>query len=119
MNKVFRPHLSKFILVFFNDILIHILNLNQHAEHLHIALQLLRHHRLFAKRSECTFVTSRVEYLGHYISAEGVSTDPSKSKAVLEWPLRQNIKQLRGFLGLIGYYRRFIKGHGAIGKPLT
>lgn len=69
--------------------------------------------------AKSVFYSNQVEYLGHVISTAGVSTDPHKIKAILDWPLPSNIKQLRGFLGLTGYYKRFIKGYGIICKPLT
>lgn len=74
---------------------------------------------MFAKRSKCAFATSRVEYVGHFIQASGVSTDPNKIKAVAEWPAPSSLKKLRGFLGLAGYYRLFVKDFGIISRPLT
>ncbi|GJS36091.1 gypsy/ty3 retroelement polyprotein [Tanacetum coccineum] len=88
------------------------------ANNLAVVLNTMQSQQLFAKMSKCVFGTSQVEYLGHVISRKGVSTDPSKVKALQEWPVPVNIKRLRGFLGLTGYYRRFIKGYATISKPL-
>ncbi|GJS94474.1 putative mitochondrial protein [Tanacetum coccineum] len=119
MNEVFKQHLRKFVLVFFDDILIYSQTMEDRALHLKIVLEIIRHHQLYAKRSKCVFGTDKVEYLGHVISTKGVATDPEKVKAMNEWPVPINLKQLRGFLGLIGYYRRFIQGYATIRKPLT
>ncbi|GJY32826.1 putative mitochondrial protein [Tanacetum coccineum] len=82
-------------------------------------LAVMKTHSLYAKLSKCTFVTNSVEYLGHIISDKGGSTDSSKIQAMHNWPTPQTIKQLRGFLGLTGYYRRFIKNYSLISQPLT
>jgi len=119
MNHVFREHLRKFILVFFDDILVFSQNLSEHLVHLKTTFDLLMKHKLCVRQVKCSFGASRVEYLGHVISADGVSTDPKKIVAVKEWPKPKNVKELRGFLGLAGYYRRFIKHYGIISKPLT
>lgn len=119
MNDIYRSFLRKFILVFFDDILIYNRSLSEHAEHLRMALGVLRTHTLFDKRSKCSFACPRIEYLGHYIDKAGVSTDPRNVAAVANWPVPKNIKHLRGFLGLSGYYRRFIRGYGVLSKPLT
>jgi hypothetical protein len=118
MNDIFSAYLRKFILVFFDDILIYSQTKEDHIQHLSIALSLLRSHQLAAKLSKCVFGVSQVEYLGHVISAEGVSTDPSKVSAVADWEIPQNVTQLRSFLGLAGYYRRFIKNFGLLCRPL-
>jgi hypothetical protein len=119
MNHVFRPMLRKGVLVFFDDILVYSRNQEDHIQHLNRVLSIMKDNRLFAKESKCVFGGRAVEYLGHIISKEGVKTDPSKIEAVQQWPVPKTIKQLRGFLGLAGYYRRFIRSFGMIAKPLT
>lgn len=119
MNDVFKHFLRKFVLIFFDDIQIYSSCLSDHLDHLRAVFQLMRANQMFAKRSKCAFATSRVEYLGHFIQASGVSTDPHKIKAVAEWPAPSNLKKLRGFLGLAGYYRRFVRDFGIIARPLT
>ncbi|GJT84891.1 pentatricopeptide repeat-containing protein [Tanacetum coccineum] len=119
MNTIFKTYLRKFVLVFFNDILMYSKNKEDHWKHLRIILETMLQHTLFAKESKCTFAASQVEYLGHIINAKGVATDPAKIQAMKSWPTPQTVKQLRGFLGLIGYYRKFIKNYAWISKPLT
>lgn len=119
MNHVFRTYLGKFVLVFFDDILIYSPNLNSHLNHLEIVLQTLDKNHLFAKASKCSFGQSQVEYLGHIISRDGVAPDPSKLVAVEQWDKPKTVKALRGFLGLTGYYRKFVRNYGAIARPLT
>jgi len=119
MNDVFRPHLRKFILVFFDDILVFSSDFASHLLHLETTLALLRKHQLFAKKSKCRFGCKEVEYLGHVVSEIGVKADPGKIQAMSEWPFPNTVKSLRGFLGLTGYYRKFIRGYGSIAAPLT
>jgi hypothetical protein len=119
MNHIFNPYLRKFILVFFDDILVYSKDFEAHIGHLKLTLELLRQHQLYAKKSKCRFGVKEVDYLGHIVSNLGVCADPNKIKAVLDWPLPKSIKSLRGFLGLTGYYRKFIKHYGAIAAPLT
>lgn len=118
MNKILAKYLRKFVLVFFDDILIFSRTLDDHALHLQLVLQLLRDNNLFAKPSKCVFGQQHVEYLGYIISAQGVATDPEKIAAVQNWPIPTTVTQLRGFLGLAGYYRRFIKHFGIICRPM-
>ncbi|XP_059458363.1 uncharacterized protein LOC132187956 [Corylus avellana] len=119
MNDIFRPYLRKFILVFFDDILVYSPNLILHLQHLQVTLEILRSHQLLAKRSKCRFGCSEVDYLGHLISAEGVRADSKKLSAMAEWSKPKSLKALRGFLGFTGYYRKFVKGYGSIAAPLT
>lgn len=97
MNTVFAPYLRKFVLVFFDDILVFSKNLEEHVKHLDTVLGELRRNKLYAKKSKCTFGQGQVEYLGHIISQEGVPTDPAKIEAMTTWPIPKSIKELRGF----------------------
>ncbi|XP_019237377.1 PREDICTED: uncharacterized protein LOC109217575 [Nicotiana attenuata] len=119
MNEVFRPHLRRFVLVFFDDILVYNPSWVAHLEHLAVVLHLLCQHHLVAKRSKCLFGQTSVDYLGHIISAQGLSVDPAKIHAIQQWPPPHSIKEIRSFLGLAGYYRRFIHHYAAVAGPLS
>lgn len=119
MNTVFRPYLRKFVLVFFDDVLIYSPTWELHMKHVRLDFELLQMHRFFIKLSKCAFGQQQIEYLGHIVSRDGVQVDQSKVKAILEWPKPITITELRGFLGLIGYYRKFVRNYGILAQPLT
>jgi hypothetical protein len=104
---------------FFNDILIYSSSMAEHLRHVRAVLSILWEHRLFVKKSKCAFAATSIAYLGHVISAQGVAMDPDKVKAVVEWPQPRSTRAVRGFLGLAGYYRKFVHGFGTIAAPLT
>jgi hypothetical protein len=107
-------------MVFLDDILVHSSCLAEHLGHLRLVFTKLREHQFFLKKKKkCSFVQPELQYLGHVISREGVATDSSKTATMLAWPIPQNITELWGFLGLTGYYRKFVKGYGVLAKPLT
>jgi hypothetical protein len=118
MNHVFRPFLRHFVLVFFDDILIYRKTSTDHLTHVDQVLCLLSQHQLFLKQSKCAFGASKVEYLGHLVGKDGVRVDLKKIEAMQDWPHPKTLKSLNGFLGLIGYYRKFIKNYGKIASPL-
>ena len=119
MNSVFMKELKKFVVVFIDDILVYSKDEAEHAEHLRMVLSRLREHKLYAKFSKCAFWLKEVAFLGHILSAEGIAVDPSKVRDVLNWKQPQTITEIRSFLGLAGYYRRFIANFSKISKPLT
>jgi hypothetical protein len=118
MNEVFRPYLRKFVLVFFDDILVYNRNIKDHLKHLKVVLDALKQNQLYTKASKCSFGSLEVDYLSHLISKEGVKADLAKIEAMINWPNPRTPKALRGFLGLTGYYRMFVKGYGGIAAPL-
>jgi hypothetical protein len=119
MNKVFMEYLDKFVVVFIDDILIFSKTEEEHEKHLRIVLEKLRSNQLYAKFSKCEFWLTKATFLGHVISAGGVSVDPSKVKDVLNSMPPTNVSKIRSFLGLAGYYRRFIQDFSKIAKPMT
>ena len=119
MNEIFKAHLRKFIFVFFDDILIYSSTWVEHLKHVRIAFSILRAHHLVVKKEKCQFGHTQIKYLGHIICQNGVNVDLEKIKVMMEWPKPTIIKALRGFLGLTGYYRKFIVGYGKIAAPLA
>jgi hypothetical protein len=119
MNKVFMEYLDKFVLVFIDDILLYSRNKEEHEEHLRLVLQKVRENQLYAKLSKCEFWLSEVLFLGHVITDGGVAMDPGKVRDVLKWEPPTTVSEIRSFLGLAGYYRRFIEAFSKIVKPLT
>ncbi|KAL4278328.1 hypothetical protein GQ457_03G010840 [Hibiscus cannabinus] len=119
MNFIFCPYLRKFILVFFDDILIFSPNWNMHLEHVRIVFEILRQQQFFLKVNKCAFGLQELEYLGHIVTSQGVKVDKTKIQTMLDWPTPTNVSELRGFLGITGYYRKFVCDYGVIAKPLT
>ncbi|KAL0536597.1 hypothetical protein IC582_025549 [Cucumis melo] len=119
MNRVFREFLDTFVIVFIDDILIYSKMEAEHEEHLRLVLQTLRENKLYAKFSKCEFWLKQVSFLGHVVSKAGVSVDPAKIEAVTGWTRPSTVSEVRSFLGLAGYYRRFVENFSRIATPLT
>jgi ribonuclease HI len=119
MNGVFRNYLDKFVIVFLDDILVYSKTEEEHEQHLRMVLQVLREHQLYEKLSKCSFYQKQIHYLGHIISEEGIVVDPEKVQAIQEWPTPRNVTEVRSFMGLAGYYRRFIAGFSRIAHAIT
>jgi hypothetical protein len=119
LNNIFAPLLRKSVLVFMDDILIYSKTMDDHLVHLQQVLVILQESNFLLKRSKCLFGQQALEYLGHIVSKDGVATEPSKISVVSQWPTPVLAKQLRVFLGLTSYYKRFIRHYGLISKPLT
>ncbi|GJU06563.1 putative reverse transcriptase domain-containing protein [Tanacetum coccineum] len=119
MNRVCKPYLDKFVIVFIDDILIYSKNKKEHEEHLKQILELLKKEELYAKFSKCEFWIPKVQFLGHVIDSEGIHVDPAKIESIKDWTSPKSPTEIRQFLGLVGYYRRFIEGFSKIAKPMT
>ena len=109
-NRVFRPFLDRFVVVFIDDILVYSKDREDHDTHLRIVLETLRKEQLYAKLSNCEFWLRKVSFLGHIVSEEGIRVDPRKIEVILEWKPLRSFMEFHSFLGLAGYYRRFVKG---------
>nr|GFB25849.1 putative reverse transcriptase domain-containing protein [Tanacetum cinerariifolium] len=119
MNRVYRPYLDKFVIVFINVILIYSKSKEEHEVHLKLILELLKKEKLFGKFSKCEFWLQEICFLGHVVNSEGIHVDSNKIKAVKNWKPPKTPTEIRSFLGLAGYYRRFIVSFSKIAKPLT
>ena len=119
MNRVFKDYLDDFVIVFIDDILIYSKSKEDHETHLRITLETLQNKKLYAKFSKCEFWLQQVAFLGHIISGEGIKVDPAKVEAITNWPKPTNVSEVRSFLGLAGYYQRFVENFSRIALPLT
>nr|GEY65635.1 putative reverse transcriptase domain-containing protein [Tanacetum cinerariifolium] len=119
MNRIFHEFLDKFVIVFIDDILVFSKSKEQHEDHLRTVLQTLRQEKLYAKFSKCEFWLSSLAFLGHIVSAERITMDPAKVEAITKWPRPTSVTEVRSFLGLAGYYRRFVEGFSRLALPLT
>ena len=119
MNKVFMEELDKFVVVFIDDILIYSQSAEEHEQHLRIVLEKLRAHELYAKFSKCEFWLTKNAFLGHILSEDGVAVDLAKVEAITNWKQPTTVTEVHSFLGLVGYYRRFIEGFLKIARPMT
>ncbi|XP_071905702.1 uncharacterized protein [Coffea arabica] len=119
MQRVFKKYLDQFVVVFIDDILIYSKTREEHVKHLEIVLQILREHKLYAKFSKCEFWLDEISFLGHKVSKDGIAVDPAKVEAVMNWKQPETPTEIRSFLGLAGYYRRFIQDFSKIAGPMT
>jgi hypothetical protein len=119
MNKILQPYLDKFVVVYLDDILIFSKTPEEHLEHVAKVLEVLKDNQLYVGLDKCAFGLSEIDFLGHVVSADGIKPDPKKVAAVTEWPMPTSVREVRGFLGLTGYYRRFIKHYAQKAYPLT
>ena len=119
MNRIFQPYLDQFVIVFIDEILIYLGSKEDHEEHLRVVLQILRENQLYAKFSKCQFWLDSVAFRGHVISEEGVSIDPQKIEAIVNWKPPTNVTEIQSFMGLAGYYQKFVEGFSKLATSLT
>ncbi|XP_059070587.1 uncharacterized mitochondrial protein AtMg00860-like [Cryptomeria japonica] len=119
MNNIFREYVDDFVLIFIDDILIYSKNEEEHKKHLRTVLQRLRDRKIFGKFSKCAFFQEKVYYLGHVISAEGISIDPAKIEVILDWPTPQSVTKVKSFMGLAGYYMKYVEVFLKIAAPIA
>lgn len=119
MNRVLRTFIGKFVVVYFDNILIYSKTFEELVEHIRCVLAVLREEKLYANKEKCTFCTDKVVFLGFVVSGQGVEVDEEKVTAIREWMPLQNVSQVRSFLGLAGFYRRFVKDFSTIAAPMN
>ena len=119
MNRVFRPHVDHFVVMFIDGILVYSKDRENHDTHIRVVLETLRKEQLYAKLSKCDFWLNEVSFLGHIVSKEGIRVDAKKIEVVVEWKPPRNVTEVHSFLGLVGYYRRFVKGFSMTPAPMT
>lgn len=119
MHEVLRPFLGKFVVLFFDDILVYSCSEKEHLQHLRLVFAKLREKKLYTKIEKCEFLSRSLSFLGFIVSQKGISMDPSKVEAIRTWPVPTSVSEVRSFLGLASFYRRFIKGFSTLLAPLT
>ena len=119
MNHVFQSYVDRFVVVFIVDILVYSKDREDHDTHLRVVLETLRNEHIYAKLSKCEFWLREVSFLGHIVSEEGIRVDPKKIEVITKWKPPRNFTEVHSFLGLAGYYRRFIKGFSMTAGPIT
>ncbi|XP_042974786.1 uncharacterized protein LOC122306425 [Carya illinoinensis] len=119
MNKIFHPYLDQFVVVYLDDIVIYSSTLEEHVEHLRVVFRVLRENQLYVKKEKCSFALNEVHFLGHKIQGGKLSMEEGKVEAIRKWDPPTKVTELRSFLGLVNYYRRFIKGYSTRASPLT
>ena len=117
MNQIFKPYVRRFVLEFFNDILVYSRGLEEHVQHLEVVLEILRENELlYANLDKCSFAKARISYLGHFISEKGIEVDSDKIKTIREWPVPPNVREVRGFLVSWSYLSRTLFAYGHMPK---
>ena len=119
MNRMFAPHLHKFVVVYLDDILIFSTTPAEHLDHLRIVLDILRENEFYAKFAKCEFNKPEVKFLGHIVGREGIKVNPQKVAVVRDWPVPRTVTDVRQFLGLTNYFRKFIQGYSSMAAPLS
>ena len=119
MNHVLKPYVDQFVMVFIEDILVYSKDRENHDTHLRVVLETLKKERLYAKLSKCEFWLREVSFLGHIVSGEGLQVDPKKVEVIIELKTPRNVTKVRSFLGLAGYFKRFVKEFSMTGALMT